>query len=173
MSKKRHQKVGIDSNTLDSASTEKEHPTQKEHEDFESVQIMKGGDVLSICRILDVSRCPPIPLCRMFPYPRVRGLRKDTSLLKIALEGETYTPEKGTFIVSIVSPSGEAKPVTNEIRATWDFQWKAIDKEFEHELKLKKELSFMSNKMFYVWEGNHRTVAWMELISEKYKDNKA
>lgn len=145
---------------------------KEEHEENEVVEIMKGGDVLAKCRVLDVSKCPPIPLCRMFPYPRVRGLRSDISLLKIALEGETYCPEKGTFIVSIVSPVGVEIPVTNEVRASWDVHWQAVDREFENELKTKKGLSFLSNKMFYVWEGNHRTVAWMELISEKFKDKK-
>lgn len=145
---------------------------KEDQEGNEVVEIMKGGDVLAKCRVLDVSRCPPIPLCRMFPYPRVRGLRSDTSLLKIALEGETYCPEKGIFIVSVVSPSGVTIPVTSEMRASWDAHWQTTDREFESELRSKKSLSFLSNKMFYVWEGNHRTVAWMELITEKYKDNK-
>ena len=49
----------------------------------------------------------------------------------------------------------------------------AVDQEFESEIKGKKSLSFLSNKMFYAWEGNHRTVAWMELISEKYSQAKS
>ncbi|MCO5593624.1 hypothetical protein L7F22_047639 [Adiantum nelumboides] len=145
---------------------------KEEQEENQVVEIMKGGDVLAKCRVLDVSRCPPIPLCSMFPYPRVRGLRSDISLLKIALEGETYCPKKGIFIVSIVSPLGIAIPVTSDMRASWDAHWQAIDREFENELRTKKGLSFLSNKMLYVWEGNHCTVAWMELITEKYKDAK-
>lgn len=134
---------------------------------------MKGGDILSQCRLLDVSRCPPLPLCRMWPYPKVRGLRNDYSALKDALEGETYCPEKGTFIVSTVSSSGEDIAVTPATRQAWDPHWQSVDKEFERELRGKKNLSFLSNKMFYVWEGNHRTLAWMELINEKYRENKS
>ena len=55
----------------------------------------------------------------------------------------------------------------------WDVYWKAIDEEFENELTLKKGLLFISFFFFFVWEGNHYTIAWMELISDKHKDNKA
>ncbi|MCO5569562.1 hypothetical protein L7F22_023277 [Adiantum nelumboides] len=133
------------SSTMQSMCSEKE-----EQEENQVVEIMKGGDVLAKCRVLDVSKCPPIPLCRMFPYPRVQGLRSDISLLKIALEGETYCPEKGIFIVFVVSPLGIAIPVTSDMRASWDAQWQAIDREFENELRTKKGLSFLSNKMLWL-----------------------
>ena len=59
------------------------------------------------------------------------------------------------------------------MQQTWDTHWQMFDKELKGELKGKKKLSFLSNKMLYVWEGNHCTLAWMELIFEKYKENKA
>ena len=100
----------------------------------ESIDTIKGGDVISMCRLLDVSRCPPIPLCRMHSYPKVRGMRTNISLLKDALEGAEYCPEKGTFIVSVVNEVGIEIPITDEIRASWDQQWVAVDQEFESEL---------------------------------------
>ena len=115
----------------------------------------------------------PIPLCRMRPYPRVRGLRSDYSSLKDALEGETYCPKKGTFIVFVVSSKGESILVTPHIQQTWDIHWQTVDKEFEGDLKGKKNQAFLSSKMLFLWEGNHCTLAWMELISKKYKENKA
>ena len=37
--------------------------------------------------------------------------------------------------------------------------------EFEQFLQSNRELQFLSNKMFYVWDGNHKLVAWTEFIS--------
>ncbi|MCO5612074.1 hypothetical protein L7F22_066336 [Adiantum nelumboides] len=131
-----------------------------EDETLGPVEIMKEGDILSHCRLLDVSKC-------------LQSLFVDCGALKDALEGETYCPEKGTFIVSIVSSTEESIPVTTAMQQAWDPHWQTIDKEFEGEFKGKKSLSFVSNKMFYVWEKNHHTIAWMELIAEKYRKNKA
>ena len=43
--------------------------------------------------------------------------------------------------------------------------------EFEQFLQSDPELHFLSNKMFYVWNGNHRLVAWMELISQAHPND--
>lgn len=56
----------------------------------------------------------------------------------------------------------------DEIMEDWDPLWKEINIEFEEELALRPELECLSNKMFYVWEGNHRTVAWRAAIKEKF-----
>ena len=71
-----------------------------------------------------------------------------------------------------MSSSREVIAVTLAMIQAWDPHWKCVDKEFEGELKGKKNLSFLSKKMFDVWEGNHRTLAWMELINESYREDK-
>ncbi|MCO5608266.1 hypothetical protein L7F22_062472 [Adiantum nelumboides] len=76
--------------------------------------------------------------------------------------------EKGAFIVSIWTCGEEQTLVTDDIRRDWDPLWIEINNEFEEELASKSNLGSLCNKMFYVWEGNHRTVAWQAVINEKF-----
>lgn len=131
------------------------------------------GDVIEHCRVLRADRCPRIPLCKLLPHAKVRGLQKDASSLKIAFSSENYLPEKENFVVSTCLCNGEETLVTDSIRASWDSMWLDIDLEFEKEVSFKTELKFMSKKMFFVWEGNHRTKAWMEVITELFKEDKS
>ena len=55
----------------------------------------------------------------------------------------------------------------------WDAIWHQINEEFECEIRSRDELCFLSGKMFYVWEGNHRTVAWMAAITERFVNTRA
>ncbi|KAI5064953.1 hypothetical protein GOP47_0019648 [Adiantum capillus-veneris] len=56
----------------------------------------------------------------------------------------------------------------DEIKANWDPFWIEVNEEFESELRKDTRLKDLSNQMFYVWEGNHRTVAWIAAIREKF-----
>lgn len=133
-----------------------------------NVQLAAGGDVIELCRVLAPDQCPRIPLCRLVPYAKVRGLRKNLGSLKAAFTSERYVPEKGTFIVSLIKNDGEELKVNEDITSTWDPLWKEVDNEFEKDLANRKDLKSLSKKMFFVWEGNHRTKAWMEVISTMY-----
>ncbi|KAI5073442.1 hypothetical protein GOP47_0011455 [Adiantum capillus-veneris] len=106
------------------------------------------------------------------PYAKVRGLRKDVTSLKTAFSSDDYMPEKGTFIVSTHLCNGEETYVTDDVRSMWDPMWLKVDIEFEKEVSSKKELKFMSKKMFYAWEGNDHTKAWMEVITKLFKEDK-
>ena len=55
---------------------------------------------------------------------------------------------------------------------TWDPIWRQINQEFEDELVLLPHLASLSMKMFYVWEGNHRLIAWKCAIRDMFPDNK-
>ncbi|MCO5574056.1 hypothetical protein L7F22_027833 [Adiantum nelumboides] len=115
---------------------------------------------------------PLIPLCRCVVNEKVRELRRDLSLLKRVLEDDGYFVMKGSFILSISMPDGTTKDVDDNIMKTWDKNWCLVNKEFEEELKTDAKWSVLSNKMFFVWEGNHRTAAWMQCIKEIYQNNK-
>ncbi|MCO5567253.1 hypothetical protein L7F22_020942 [Adiantum nelumboides] len=60
----------------------------KDSEDEQNIFMHRGSDILSACRVLNYFDCPPIPLCRLIPYARVRGLRDDVSGLKAAFGKE-------------------------------------------------------------------------------------
>ena len=58
------------------------------------------------------------------------------------------------------------------IMEEWDPIWRQVNLEFEEELVLHPQFECLSQKMFFVWEGNHRTVAWQSAIQEMYSSNK-
>lgn len=47
-----------------------------------------------------------------------------------------------------------------------------VNDEFEKELESDPKLSSLCGHMFFVWEGNHRTVAWTQAIKEKFSTSK-
>ena len=61
----------------------------------------RGEDILTTVRVFSCFDCPPIPLCRLIPHARVRGLRSDVIGLIAAFAREGYIKEKGAFIVSL------------------------------------------------------------------------
>ncbi|MCO5590991.1 hypothetical protein L7F22_044967 [Adiantum nelumboides] len=60
----------------------------------------------------------------------------------------------------------------DDFKNKWDAIWKDINDEFEQELSKSMQLKELSNDMFYVWDGNHKSVAWMEAIQEKFSNSK-
>lgn len=62
--------------------------------------------------------------------------------------------------------------VSEDIEMKWDGIWQEVNMQFEEELQKKQELQVFFGKMFFVWEGNHRTVAWMQAIKESYERNR-
>lgn len=131
-----------------------------------------GSDFLSRLALNPGILAPRIPLCRCRINERVRELRHDLSRLKSVLEKEGYMAMKGSLILSTNLPDGSTLDVDETITNTWDRHWQAINAEFEEELESKEEWSMLRGKMFFVWEGNHRTAAWMECINESFANNK-
>ncbi|KAI5077135.1 hypothetical protein GOP47_0006959 [Adiantum capillus-veneris] len=70
-------------------------------EDDSHLHMDRGEDILKTTRVFSCFECPLVPLCRLIPYARVRGLRSDVSGLKAAFAREGYIKEKGAFIVSL------------------------------------------------------------------------
>lgn len=60
----------------------------------------------------------------------------------------------------------------DELKENWDPLWVEINAEFEMELQNNPKLSQFVDHMFFVWEGNHRTVAWIEAIKEKFSTSR-
>lgn len=149
-----------------------ENVQPQDHVDESSMGVSEGEYILAKTQILSFFEFPRIPLCRFLPYAKVRGLRDDLSGLKVGFGKEVYVPEKGIFIVSLCTFLGESTLVNDAILESWDPFWVEINKEFEEELKADPALNILSNHMFYVWEGNHCTVAWLEAIQEQFFERK-
>ena len=67
-----------------------------------------------------------------------------------------YRPGAAVFYVSTTDFSGIERAVTNADRKAWDAQWQKRDKEFERFLGSNSSLKKLSNKYFFIWDGNHR-----------------
>ncbi len=66
-----------------------------------------------------------------------------------------------------VSPQnwqGETKSMAN-FEKSWSLLWKQKNEEFEAFLKADAKLSFLSRKLLYVWDDNHRLQAWLPCIN--------
>lgn len=112
-----------------------------------------------------------IPLCRMIPMTDVKTpLQPDIEKLKAEFVNG-YKRGGACFYVALKSYKLQTQEVTDEERSNWSPIWKNVDKAFEESLKLSLGLQKFSNKKFYVWDGNHRHLAWMALI-EEFHSNK-
>ncbi|KAI5077115.1 hypothetical protein GOP47_0006939 [Adiantum capillus-veneris] len=96
----------------------------------QNIYMHRGADILQTTHMFSCFDCPSIPLCRLIPYARVRGLRDDLSGLKAAFAKEGYIPEKGAFIVSVWTCKKENSIVTDDIKKKWDPLWREINEEF-------------------------------------------
>ncbi|MCO5572195.1 hypothetical protein L7F22_025946 [Adiantum nelumboides] len=131
-----------------------------------------GSEFIDSMSLNHGSLPPLIPLCRCLVNERMRVLQKDLSLLKKVFEEEGYLMMKGMFVLSVNLPDGTTKDVDDDIIKTWDKNWQLVNKEFEDEISSREEWSMLRGKMFYVWEGNHRTASWIESIKEMYRNDK-
>ena len=106
-----------------------------------------------------------IPLCRMLPLPVVRPyLKNDVSQLGTHFMMDGYMEENGYFYVALEDNHGHTNDVTPSVLAKWSPEWKQVNEEFENKLLADDDLKIFSNKMFMVWDGNHRLQAWMPII---------
>ena len=108
-----------------------------------------------------------IPLCRMLPLPVVRPfLKNDVSQLATHFMNDGYMEGYGFFYVALEDNHGHTNDVTPSVVAKWSPEWKEVNEEFEKRLRADNDLKIFSNKMFMVWDGNHRLQAWMPIIEQ-------
>ena len=68
------------------------------------------------------------------------------------------------FYMALRNFSIEEGFVTEEMRRGWLKQWQKADREFEGILNTSPYLRKFSNRMFYVWDGNLKILAWYPFI---------
>lgn len=110
-----------------------------------------------------------IPLCRVLPMTEVRiPIKADIEKLK----GEFvkgYRPESACFYMALKNFSMLEREVLHEERAGWSDLWREEDMKFESFIQGRLELHALSNRYFFIWNGNHRHVAWMNVISTMHR----
>ena len=114
-----------------------------------------------------------IPLCRMVVMTDVRQpLEVDIQKLRSEF---TMGYKRGgpVFYVALRNFAMEEGFVTEELRKGWSKQWQKADREFESILNTSPYLKKFSNRMFCVWDGNHRLLAWYPFIASNQRNNPA
>jgi hypothetical protein len=123
-------------------------------------------------RILPVEKSSMrIPLCRLIHMPLVRPtFRSDITKLMSAFQFG-YRAGSATFYVSTTNESGDNRFVSTKDRREWGDLWNAKNDKFESFLRKDKDLTSLSGCMFFVYDGNHRLLAWKECIETDHKDD--
>ena len=112
-----------------------------------------------------------IPLCRLVHMPLVRPtLRSDVTKLMAAFQFG-YRAGSATLYVSTTNESGDNRFVSAKDRREWGELWGAENDKFESFLRGDKDLMTLSGCMFFVYDGNHRLLAWKECIDTDHKDD--
>ena len=112
-----------------------------------------------------------IPLCRMVHMPMVRPtLRCDVVKLMGAFR-YGYKPHSGVIYVSVTDDEGHIRVVTQEDVQQWNPCWIQENDAFENCLKSDPDLVGLSGSMFFVYDGNHRLLAWKEVIETLHAED--
>ena len=106
-----------------------------------------------------------IPLCRMIVMTDVRQ-PLEIDIQKLRSEFMMGYKRGGlVFYVALRNFNMEEGIVTDEMRKGWSKLWQKAEREFKSILNTSPYLKKFSNRMFYVWDGNHRLLAWYLFIA--------
>lgn len=118
-----------------------------------------------------VQKDPPrIPLCRLVHMEIVRTLQKESASiekLKDSFRSSGYNSSIGMrFYVQPTDSNGDVQLCTPEIRETWDPIWVSENEKFEAECDADPNFLVLKDKMFSVFDGNHRLYSWTQVTME-------
>ena len=169
------QAKSIEQAPLEISDDKQEEALMKLNEDeLQRLQKVNSIQVIESMWILpkDVSRFD-IPLCRMLYMPLVRPTLA-TDIKKLETEfTHGYCPSAPVFYVSICNKKGEEQSVTDEDKSSWGPHWTLVNEEFEAKLDSNPHLQFLSGRIFYVCDGNHRFKAWIGVIQRLHSTDQS
>ena len=109
-----------------------------------------------------------IPLCRLIAMPMVRStLAYDITKLEQEFAGG-YRDGAAVFYISTTNEDGQSEEFTDEEMSRWDPIWREKNEAFTRYLESRRELKFLKNLKFFICNGNHRRLAWMNVIDRCY-----
>ena len=112
-----------------------------------------------------------IPLIRMISLQVVRpALASDIAKLQADFV-HGYRAGAAVFYVSISNVEGLSATVKEDDCLGWDKHWRAKDEGFERQIRKDLILKKLSNKYFFVWDGNHHLLVWMDFISRAHPED--
>lgn len=99
-----------------------------------------------------------ISLCKLIPLLLVRSiLEVDVQLLKNEFVNG-YREGNKVLYISLYDNNGVLKNIYNA--ETWGEYWQSCNESFKRLLKSDCNYEKFSEKMFYIWEDNHRVTDW-------------
>ena len=105
-----------------------------------------------------------IPLCRLVTMPMVRPtLSCDITKLEQEFAGGYYDGV-AVFYVSTTNEKGESQEFSEDKMSKWDPIWREKNEVLMRYLDSRPELNFLKNLKFFICNGNHRQIAWMNVI---------
>ena len=109
-----------------------------------------------------------IPLYRVVAMPMVRPtLNCDITKLEQEFAGG-YRDGVAVFYVSTTNEEGESQEFSEDEMSKWDPIWREKNEVFTRYLDCRPELNFLKNLKFFICDGNHRQIAWMNVIDRCY-----
>jgi hypothetical protein len=119
----------------------------------------------------DLSRMR-IPLCRLVPMTMVRPtLACDLVLLEQQFIN-CYEEGARVFYVSIADEQGHTDVFTPAEKNKWGPLWNIVNDEFNKQLTSQAALKHLVDHKFYVCDGNHRRIAWMNHIERLHSSER-
>ena len=109
---------------------------------------------------------PRIPLCRLLPNPTIRTNDDHIEALIESIEKREYQPTMATFIITESFPGKGPIPMDRRTCSGFDL---SLGVEFDDILETIPEWRHMVEKMWIVYDGNHRLRAWNE-YSRRLRD---
>jgi len=110
--------------------------------------------------------CLEIPLCQMIVMDKVWPIGKmDVQRLESEFMNG-YRDGDRILYISSYNNFEKTMDVTEEEIAKWSLHWQYVNEEFEKELMVDDDLAQLRRKMFYMWNGNHCVLAWMQYITK-------
>jgi len=87
--------------------------------------------------------------------------------LKESFRSHGYSAGIGArFYVQPADEEGNPIYISDAIKDGWDDLWKAENAAFEEECLSDPGFSVLADKMFAVFDGNHRLFSWMQVTAE-------
>jgi hypothetical protein len=114
-----------------------------------------------------------IPLCRLVVMPMVRPTLQ-CDLVKLEQEFvHGYREGACVFYVSLTNEQGVGEHMSSKDRSDWGPIWQSESDKFDLYLDSQDSLRFMKGKMFFICDGNHRRIAWMNHITRLYANDQS
>ena len=111
-----------------------------------------------------------IPLCRLQPLAVVRPIIEADVLMLEKEFVNGYRVGDRVLFVAMYNHKNEALQMTEEMKSNWSPLWRAENDKFEAQLAADPDLVQFMDKMFFVWEGNHRVTAWYRHVNRIHPD---